>query len=81
MPTIIIQADWPETMGDGISLVERVLPREGRDERYIHQLVERLLWAFDDAERTELECLPPTEAEARLARLTSDPSRYIVDVS
>ena len=51
MSTIIVQSDWPDTVSDTTSLVERVVPNASRDEAYIRQLVERILWALQDAER------------------------------
>jgi hypothetical protein len=50
MLTIIIQTDRPQELSAGTSLVERVVPREHRDEAYIRQLVQRITWALDDAE-------------------------------
>lgn len=53
MPTIIVQADWPDQLSDRISLIERVVPGESRDGPYLRQLLERIAWALEDAERTE----------------------------
>ena len=50
VPTIIVQADWPDSISDTTSLVERVVPNASRDEAYIRQLVERIVWALEDAE-------------------------------
>ena len=63
MPTIIIQADWPQELSSGISLVERVVPRQARDEAYLRQLVQRIRWALDDAERAEAEGTDAHRAE------------------
>lgn len=55
MPTIIVRSDWPESISDTTSLVERVVPNASRDEAYIRQLVERILWALEDAETSRPE--------------------------
>lgn len=52
MPTIIIQADWPQAVSQRTSLIERVVPGHSRDEAYIRQLTQRILWALEDAEQT-----------------------------
>lgn len=51
MPTIIVQADWPQEVSERTSLIERVVPGHSRDEAYIRQLVERITWALEDAEQ------------------------------
>ena len=65
MPTIIIQADWPEQLSDNVTLIERVVPRRTRDDSYVQQLLERLTWAFEDAERVENDLLATRDADAR----------------
>lgn len=59
MPTIIIQADWPTTVPDTTSLVERVVPNASRDEAYIRQLVERIRWALEDADAATPDTTSP----------------------
>jgi hypothetical protein len=48
MPTIIVQATWPEGLPSGATLVERVGLSDLQDEHYVARLVERLRWALSD---------------------------------
>jgi hypothetical protein len=83
MPTIIIQSDWPGQPSDAMTLIERVIPGQTRDRRYVLQLVERIIWALDDAEQrdaseAEPDAANPDPAWTRPAPPASDRSRTLV---
>jgi hypothetical protein len=61
MPQIIIQAD--DTEGT-VTLAERVVPVDRQNAHYRNQLIERLGWAFTDAEQLEGR-VPDSRADNR----------------
>ena len=73
MPQIIVTADCGATFGAGaVTLRERVNVADFESQHFATQLVERLGWAVEDADRAEqlpaaAERLPPTEDRRRNA--------------
>jgi hypothetical protein len=53
MPRIIIQVSRPSGQPDRITLSERVVAANLRNEHYVAQLIERIAWATADAEQLE----------------------------
>jgi hypothetical protein len=53
LPRIIIQTDGTEERAGVVTLAERLVPADARNDHYLEQLVERLGWALMDAEELE----------------------------
>jgi hypothetical protein len=53
MPTVMIAIDDETAVAGAFQLKERVRARDLRDEHFGAQLLERMRWALEDAERAE----------------------------
>jgi hypothetical protein len=78
MPTIIVQAHAPGGTAGALTFVERALPVDLHDPHYTAQLVERIGWALDDAERLEANAIPQPAGQERIAPPSlADPSSQL----
>ena len=68
MATIIVQSDSLAEMPAGTTLVERVVPAGARDEHYLDQLLERLVWALADADALEPRAVEAATEGPRASR-------------
>jgi hypothetical protein len=55
VPTIIVQAEPTHDREPVMVMAERVVTSELESDHFASQLIERLGWAIDDAERVELK--------------------------
>jgi hypothetical protein len=67
MPQIIVATDRGAGFGDGaVTFRERVNVADFESEHFAAQLVERLGWAVEDADRVESRGVAPTDSADRL---------------
>ncbi len=67
MPQIIVAADRGAAFGEGaVTFRERVSVADFESEHFAAQLVERLGWAVEDADRAESPSVAPTGSAEQL---------------